>query len=76
MDKYIQYTPCLDMACVGVCCNVVVMLYPGVELRRASHYTANVFCSSISGEVAGAVTLLPRPIMIVLVTEDVDYKRI
>ena len=76
MDKYIQYTPgdpCLDMACVGVC---VVMLYPGDELRRASHYSANMCCSSISGEVAGAVTLLPRPIMIVLVTEDVDYKRI
>ena len=52
------------------------MLYPGDELRRASHYSANMFCSGISGEVAGAVTLLPRPIMIVLVTEDVDYKRI
>ena len=29
-----------------------------------------------TGGVAGAVTLLPCPIMIVLVTEDVDYKRI
>ena len=79
MDKYIQYTPgdpCLDMACVGVCRNVVVMLYPGDELRRAAllrQYVLQQYQISGDGEVA---TLLPRPIMVILVTEDVDYKRI